>query len=60
MHIRIKEAFDARGIEIPFPHRSIYAGALTDPFPVQVVSGQPRSDTGTDGPVERPSSSPWR
>jgi small-conductance mechanosensitive channel len=36
-HIEIKEAFDANGIEIPFPHRSIYAGSVTDPIPVRVV-----------------------
>lgn len=35
----IKEAFDARGIEIPFPHLSLYTGAVTEPFPVCVVAG---------------------
>jgi small-conductance mechanosensitive channel len=29
----IKDAFDAEGIEIPFPHMSIYAGEATKPFP---------------------------
>jgi len=33
----IKERFDADGIEIPFPHRTLYTGAATDPFPVRVV-----------------------
>ncbi len=33
----IKEAFDDQGIEIPFPHRALYAGAVTEPFPVRVV-----------------------
>jgi small-conductance mechanosensitive channel len=32
----IKEAFDAAGIEIPFPHISVYSGSVTDPFPVAV------------------------
>jgi len=35
----IKVAFDAAGIEIPFPHRSLYAGSVTKPFPVKVVDG---------------------
>ena len=33
----IKLAFDDAGIEIPFPHRTIYTGAATEPFPVKVV-----------------------
>jgi len=31
----IKERFDAENIEIPFPHRTIYAGSATGPFPVK-------------------------
>jgi moderate conductance mechanosensitive channel len=34
---RLKQAFDARGIEIPFPHRSFYAGSSSEPFKIQVV-----------------------
>ena len=30
----IKSTFDEEGIEIPFPHLSIYAGEATKPFPV--------------------------
>lgn len=30
----IKVAFDQQGIEIPFPHVSIYTGEVTKPFPV--------------------------
>ncbi|MGY6553096.1 MAG: mechanosensitive ion channel family protein [Wenzhouxiangella sp.] len=33
----IKQAFDAAGIEIPFPHRTIYTGEVTKPMPVQLV-----------------------
>jgi small conductance mechanosensitive channel len=34
---RIKHAFDAQGIEIPFPHLSVYVGEKTKPFAVQVM-----------------------
>ncbi len=33
----IKERFDAEGIEIPFPHRTLYAGSATAPFPVKII-----------------------
>ncbi len=34
---RLKQAFDAQGIEIPFPHRSLSASASGEPFKIQVV-----------------------
>lgn len=34
----IKLAFDAAGIEIPFPHLSLYTGSETAPFPVRIVA----------------------
>jgi small conductance mechanosensitive channel len=37
---RLKKAFDAEGIEIPFPHRSLYVGEVTRPLPV-VLQDQP-------------------
>jgi len=37
IQLEIKAAFDAEGIEIPFPHRTVYMGAITEPFPVRVV-----------------------
>ncbi|WP_445428506.1 mechanosensitive ion channel family protein [Alishewanella sp. HL-SH05] len=36
----IKLAFDANGIEIPFPHRTLYTGSETAPFPVRIVPEQ--------------------
>ena len=34
---RLKKAFDAKGIEIPFPHMSLYFGEASKPFAVQVA-----------------------
>ena len=40
----IKRRFDEEGIEIPFPHLSLYRGEATRPFPVEIVaSGAGRS-----------------
>ena len=36
LFIEIKEAFDREGIEIPFPHISLYTGEASKPFPVNV------------------------
>jgi small-conductance mechanosensitive channel len=33
----IKEAFEQADIEIPFPHRTLYTGSVTEPFPVRMV-----------------------
>lgn len=45
IHEDIKARFDAEGIEIPFPHRTLYVGAATGPFQVELVAGQ-GEDTG--------------
>jgi len=44
----IKQAFDTAGIEIPFPHRTIYAGEVTKPMPVTLVGAADASKDGTD------------
>ncbi len=39
----IKERFDAEGIEIAFPHLTLYTGSATDPFPVRMVHDKQKS-----------------
>ncbi|XOV79562.1 MAG: mechanosensitive ion channel family protein [Aestuariibacter sp.] len=36
MYQQIKKAFDQHGIEIPFPHVSLYSGSVTQPIPVAI------------------------
>jgi small-conductance mechanosensitive channel len=38
---RLKHAFDEAGIEIPFPHRSIYFGEESKPFLAELVNRKP-------------------
>ncbi len=45
----IKAAFDTAGIEIPFPHRSLYTGEATKPFPIRLVQD---SDATDDAPAD--------
>jgi small conductance mechanosensitive channel len=35
---RLKKAFDTEGIEIPFPHQSLYMGSAGAPFRVEVLA----------------------
>jgi small-conductance mechanosensitive channel len=44
MHVQVKRALDREGIEIPFPHISLYTGSVTRPFPVNVA---PPSDSSS-------------
>ncbi len=38
---RIKLAFDANGIEIPFPHRTLYVGEASKPLELQLLDKYP-------------------
>ena len=38
IHEEIKDRFDEEDIEIPFPHRTLYTGAVTEPFPIRITS----------------------
>lgn len=56
MNRRIKAAFDARGIEIPFPHVTLYFGEGKEgdalPLPARMVEDAVRTDLAEAGPAE--------
>ncbi len=41
--LEVKKRFDAEGIEIPFPHVSLYTGTATAPMPVKIVEQERQS-----------------
>jgi len=51
----VKAGFDELGIELPFPHVSLYAGSATEPLPVMltrpVTATSPTRATPPPGPV---------
>ena len=52
---QIKARFDEEGIEIPFPHVSLYAGSASEPFPVVLRSpddGAPDEGPPDEGPPD--------
>ena len=48
MMITVKKALDEAGIEIPFPHTSVYAGSHSTPFRIQLV--EPDHSQDKDSP----------
>jgi small-conductance mechanosensitive channel len=44
----VKRRFDEEGIEIPFPHRTVYAGTVTQPFPVEMIGKTQAENRETD------------
>ena len=61
---RIKKAFDAQGIEIPFPHMSLYFGEASKPLLMQhleeqelAASPKPVRPVGAEPPARRRTSS---
>ena len=42
---RLKKAFDQQGIEIPFPHRTLYMGEASPPFIVKQTSSEAERPT---------------
>jgi len=42
---RLKKAFDEKGIEIPFPHRTLYMGEASQPFTVKGTLAQAERET---------------
>lgn len=43
----LKARFDEEGIEIPFPHRSLYVGSESGAFPIRLVQDEPPIPFGT-------------
>ena len=44
----VKARFDEEGIEIPFPHQTLYTGAESRPFPVRIVEDGPADGGAPD------------
>lgn len=57
IHFEIKRALDEAGIEIPFPHRTIYPGSVAEPFGVRLHGGanpQDPTEPAPQSPTEAP------
>jgi small conductance mechanosensitive channel len=51
---RLKKAFDASGIEIPFPHRSLYMGTASGPLEMQLRRASAAANGGRSPHREAP------
>jgi small conductance mechanosensitive channel len=50
---RLKKAFDAAGIEIPYPHRTLYWGEASQPFQLRpLAEDNSHSGDGSGGQRE--------
>ena len=45
--MQVKALFDSHGIEIPFPHVTLYTGSQTTPYPLSVAAGGTPPGSGT-------------
>lgn len=50
LQIDIKKVFDEQGIEIPFPHMTLYSGSVTERCPLKVVTEQDKPQSDQDPP----------
>jgi hypothetical protein len=53
--VDLKERFDAEGIEIPFPHRTLYVGSETGAFPIRIAQEERAAAAEAAGPPDTPS-----
>ena len=57
LRLRIKNTFDAQGIEIPSPHLSVYFGEASKPFAVQIAEEFGKRPGAPAGPPPKPTGS---
>ncbi len=58
MMLEIKRRFDEEGIEIPFPHITLYSGSVTEPFPIKLSKASAAQPEPKDEPQPQPPIAP--